>query len=195
MRGEPGRQAAAKLMEPFGLDVDLVTGCMESPENHIVRRASDMADYYADEQALEELVRAGGDPLHYEVFEPRVPLEPGQLMFCVSRLQPGLVGEEFFMTRGHYHLVAETAEIYLGLAGEGLMLTKLPDGSCRHQPIARGRTVYVPPGWAHRSVNTGDEPLVSFCVYPAEAGHNYRDIETEGFPRRVLRRGDGWALE
>jgi glucose-6-phosphate isomerase len=49
--------------------------------------------------------------------------------------------------------------------------------------------VYVPPLWAHRSVNTGDaEPLVSFCVYPAHAGHNYGDIQTEGFPRRVFRR-------
>jgi glucose-6-phosphate isomerase len=53
--------------------------------------------------------------------------------------------------------------------------------------MARGRLVYVPPSWAHRSVNTGAEPLVSFCVYPAEAGHNYGDIEDQGFPKRVLR--------
>ena len=36
------------------------------------------------------------------------------------------------------------------------------------------------------SVNTGDEPLISFCVYPADAGHNYGDIEKEGFPRGAL---------
>jgi glucose-6-phosphate isomerase len=36
-------------------------------------------------------------------------------------------------------------------------------------------------------VNCGDEPLVSFCVYNAEAGHNYGDIETEGFVKRVVR--------
>ena len=47
--------------------------------------------------------------------------------------------------------------------------------------------VYVPPYWAHRSVNVGAEPLISFCVYNAEAGHNYGDIETEGFAKRVLR--------
>jgi glucose-6-phosphate isomerase len=37
-------------------------------------------------------------------------------------------------------------------------------------------------------VNTGAEPLSSLCVYPAEAGHNYGDIEKEGFPLRVFRR-------
>jgi hypothetical protein len=55
--------------------------------------------------------------------------------------------------------------------------------------MVRGQMVYVPPFWAHRSVNTGREPLVSFCVYPAEAGHNYGDIAGEGFPQRVFRRG------
>ncbi len=48
--------------------------------------------------------------------------------------------------------------------------------------------MYVPPFWAHRSVNTGTDPLVSLCVYPAEAGHNYGDIEKEGFPLRVFKR-------
>ena len=61
------------------------------------------------------------------------------------------------------------------------------DGAPAAERMSRGRMVYVPPYWAHRSVNTGDgEPLVSFCVYPAEAGHNYGDIETEGFPQRVF---------
>ena len=53
--------------------------------------------------------------------------------------------------------------------------------------MTRGAMVYVPPFRAHRSVNTGREPLISFCVYNAEAGHNYGDIETEGFPRRIRR--------
>jgi glucose-6-phosphate isomerase len=53
--------------------------------------------------------------------------------------------------------------------------------------------VYVPPYWAHRSVNTGSEPLVSYCVYPADAGHNYGDIEEEGFIKRVVQE-DGRAV-
>ena len=33
----------------------------------------------------------------------------------------------------------------------------------------------------------GSEPLISLCIYPGGAGHNYGDIETEGFPRRICR--------
>ena len=51
-----------------------------------------------------------------------------------------------------------------------------------------GRMVYVPPCWAHRSINTGGAELISLCVYPGEAGHNYGDIEKEGFPQRIFNR-------
>jgi glucose-6-phosphate isomerase len=158
---------------------------MPEASNHIVRQVSDMKGYYADEAALDQLV-ATGDPVHYEVFEVPVPAEDGHLMYCVSTLQPGRVGSEFFMTKGHYHTRIETGEIYLGMRGEGYLIMKTPDGTFDARPIRRGQMVYVPPYWAHRSVNTGSEPLVSFCVYPADAGHNYGDIATDGFPKRVF---------
>jgi glucose-6-phosphate isomerase len=66
------------------------------------------------------------------------------------------------------------------------MLMKTPSGGQAHESFAPGRLVYVPPFWAHRTVNTGSGPLNSFCVYPGEAGHNYGDIEIEGFPVRVV---------
>lgn len=175
------------LMRPFGIEIDLQTGEMLDPDRTVVRRASDMRGYYADAEALERLIQEGGDPVHYEVSEKPVPETRGHLMYCISRLRPGTVGQEFFMTKGHYHEVRETAELYLCLAGQGLMLMKTGAGDCTAEPMERGRLVYVPPEWAHRSVNTGNEELVSFCVYPAEAGHNYGDIEREGFPKRVLR--------
>jgi glucose-6-phosphate isomerase len=94
------------------------------------------------------------------------------------------------MTKGHYHSIAETAEVYLCLRGQGYMLMKTTDGDCRAEYMERGKVVYVPPYWAHRSVNTGSEPLLTFYVYPADAGHNYGDIEIEGFPQRIyLRNG------
>lgn len=182
-----------ELQMPFGLDIDLTSGEMPGATNHVVRAASSMKGHYADEEALAELIAETDDGLHYEVFEKPVPETFGNLMYCISKLQPGLVGDEFFMTKGHYHSIAETAEIYLCIAGEGFMLMKTAEGECVVEPMKRGRMVYVPPFWAHRSVNTGTEPLVSFCVYPAEAGHNYGDIEKEGFPKRVLLR-DGKAV-
>ena len=186
----------ATLINPFGIDLDLAEGVMRQPKNHLVRRASDMRGYYADAAALEQLIAERQDPVHYEVFETPVPEERGHLMYCISTLQPGLVGEEFFMTKGHYHSVPNTAEVYLCLRGEGYMAMKSADGQFAAERMTRGRMVYVPPFWAHRSVNTGlGEPLVSFCVYPAEAGHNYGDIAKQGFPQRLYQRHNQCVIE
>jgi glucose-6-phosphate isomerase len=175
-------------MRPFGVDIDLIEGVMAEPDRRLERKTSAMRGYYADEAALERLVAERDDPLHYEVFEKEIPEENGHLLICISTLQPGLVGDECFMTKGHYHTKAETAEVYLCIRGQGYMLMKTPQGDCVAESMQRNRMVYVPPNWAHRSINTGDEPLISFCVYPGDAGHNYGDIATEGFPQRVFRR-------
>ena len=175
------------FIEPFAVSFDLAQGLMRDPKSHLVRRASDMRGHYLDTAALEALI-AAGNPVHYEVFETPVPHEYGHLMYCISQLHPGLVGDECFMTKGHYHTAINTGEIYLALRGEGLMLMKTPDGQCRHERFAPGRMVYVPPYWGHRSINTGREPLISFCGYPGDAGHNYGDIEKEGFPQRAFLR-------
>ena len=175
------------FINPFGVQFDLEAGIMQDYTSTTTRRASAMVGHYADSAALQALIDSG-DPLHYEVFEQPVPEEPGQLMYCISKLQPGTVGEEYFMTKGHYHTVPNTAEIYLCLRGYGYMLMKTTDGEFVAEEFRPGRMVYVPPYWGHRSVNTGDEPLISFCVYPANAGHNYGDIEKEGFIKRVYKR-------
>lgn len=187
--------AGTSLIDPFSVAVDVERGEMPEATNRQERRTSDMRGYYADEAALERLIADGGDPLHYEVFEVPVPNEYGHLMYCISKLQPGLVGDECFMTKGHYHTQVNTGEIYLCLRGQGYMVMKTSDGRFDAQAMERGKMVYVPPYWAHRSVNTGDEPLVSFCVYNAEAGHNYGDIQTEGFIKRVYRRGGTAVIE
>jgi len=176
------------LIEPFGVQLDLAEGVMRNPENCVARHASDMRGYYADEPALERLIASEGDPIHYETFESAVPEEYGQVKFCISKLCPGSVGGECFMTKGHYHSVLQTGEVYLCLRGKGTMMMKTSEGECRLEPFAPGRLVYVPPYWAHRSINTGDEPLVSLCLYPGDAGHNYGDIKSSGFPRRVFKR-------
>jgi glucose-6-phosphate isomerase len=171
--------------EPFGVAIDFATGVMEGADHVVVRHASDLRGYYGNAKALEDLI-SSGDPVHYRVYEKAIPEVEGHLLFSMSVLEPGRVGDEFFMTKGHYHTVSGTAETYLCVRGSGFMLMKTADGRWAAEPMAAGRMVYVPPQWAHRSVNTGDEPLISYCVYPAHAGHNYGDIETEGFPQRVI---------
>jgi glucose-6-phosphate isomerase len=175
--------------------IDLLKGEMENPDRHHVTRASGLRGYYANEPELERLIQTRHDPVHYEVFEHKVPAEAGHVMFGISKLQPGLIGQECFFTKGHYHTILATGETYLCLAGQGLMLMRTPEGDFACEEFVPGRLVYVPPCWGHRSVNTGSAPLVTLFQYQGDAGHNYGNIVDEGFPRRVYLRGGKIVLD
>jgi glucose-6-phosphate isomerase len=93
------------------------------------------------------------------------------------------------MTKGHFHAVLETAEIYYCLRGEGVMVMETPEGDWAVEDLRPGTELYVPPRWAHRSVNTGSAgPLVTFFIYPGDAGHDYGTIERQGFRKLVVER-------
>jgi len=173
-------------LDPFALLVEFRSGALEPHTSRAERHASDMQGAYADEEALCQLVKAG-DPLVYEVLRYDVPEEVGQLICCTTVLQPGTVGDEYFMTKGHYHSVRDTGEVYLGLSGNGYLLLMTEEGGKATKSMGPGTLAYVPPCWAHRTVNTGDDPFVFLAVYPGQAGHDYGSIEKTGFPQRVLR--------
>ncbi len=181
-------------IDPFSEYIDLEQGTLKNPKVHNIRRASDMVGYYKDEAALQDIIDQG-DSIHYETFESNIPEESGHLIYGLTTLYPGIVGQECFMTKGHYHNIVETAEIYLCLRGEGYLLMKTPDGKVKAEPMSRGRMVYVPPYWAHRSVNTEHSKLTMVFVYPAYAGHNYGDIKTEGFIKRIFKKKGGIVIE
>lgn len=181
------------LLEPFALRLDLGSGLLEPATTHIERRVSSLRGQVADERALERLVDEG-DPVAYVVLQRDVPEEVGQLVCCTTVIRPGVIGSEYFMTKGHFHADRETGEVYLGLSGHGLLLLQTEDGDTAELEMGPGTVAYVPPRWAHRSVNTGEEPYVFFAVYPGQAGHDYGSIETSGFLRRVLRTPDGPAV-
>ena len=91
------------------------------------------------------------------------------------------------MTKGHFHTVLETSEIYYCLRGEGYMVMETPEENTSVEALAPGKVLYVPPRWAHRSVCTSrQEDLVTFFAYPANAGHDYGTIESQGFKKLVL---------
>ena len=111
-------------------------------------------------------------------------------MSGISIVHPGKVGSEYYMTKGHYHAVLDTAEIYYCLSGRGMMVMENPEGDWAVEVLIPGRVLYVNPRWAHRSVNTSMvEDLVTFYVYPGNAGHNYGTIETQGFRKLVVDAG------
>lgn len=150
----------------------------------LTRRLSELAGVFGDEDARREQAEAD-DPVVYTVTSSPVPELPGELPQSITTIEPGDVAGECFLTKGHLH-TDHQGEIYLSLAGEGGLL--LHDGtSARFLPLAVGEIGYIPPGWAHRSVNLGREAYSFLAVYPGSAGHDYQWVLDHGMGHRVYR--------
>lgn len=170
---------------PFTFSIPIPGFVPSRVDNHITRTLTSLRGQFLDQAAYEALL-AKEDTLVYEVYEIHRPEEAGELLSGISIVHPGKVGSEFFMTKGHFHKVLETAEIYYVLGGEGFMVMETPEGEAVVEPLAPGKVLYVPPCWAHRSVCTSrQQDLVTFFIYPGNAGHDYGTIEQQGFRKLV----------
>ncbi len=157
-------------------------------DNHIQRQLSAMKGQYLNQEAYRQRL-AQADDLLYEVYELHRPTVPGELLHGISIVHPGKVGDEFHMTKGHFHEVLETGEIYYCLKGTGFMVMETPEGEWAVEALYPGRVLCVLPRWAHRSVNSSQtEELVTFFIYPGDAGHDYGTIERQGFRKLVVER-------
>jgi glucose-6-phosphate isomerase len=176
------------IVRPFSVGWDPNDGIMDDPDNHIERFLSRIKGMFLDVDAADAYVHEKGDVKVYEVYEKNIPQRDGEIQFCSSITHPGQIGGEYFMTKGHFHARRDTAEIYYCLRGRGFMMMELESGEYVLEEMYPGRTVYVPAFYAHRSINVGDEALISLAVYPGDAGHDYGSIETSGFKHLVVER-------
>ena len=109
------------------------------------------------------------------------------LYYGISILYPGQVGDEYFMTKGHFHSKRETAEYYWCVSGEGGLLLMDEDRNTRVEWLKPGTLHYIPGHTAHRLANTGETELVVGACWPSDAGHDYGSIAEKGFSARLLR--------
>lgn len=180
-------QVPMDFLKGCSIDFDLVTGMSETVETG-KRFLSQMGGAFADAAAYDAALQ-DGDRLVYEFHGLSLPETDGDLAFGCSIVYPGKIGDEYHMTKGHFHTILETAEVYYCLQGKGYMLLESPDGDWRALAMEAGRAVYVPKHYAHRSVNvSSDEKLVTFFVFRADAGHDYGTIETKGYRKLIVER-------
>jgi len=159
----------------------------------VERRLSQLRGCFADEAAYEAAL-SQEDTLLYRVTSVEPANGGGDLHYGLGVLYPGKIGNEYFMTKGHLHSMRAAAEVYIGLTGEGTMLLENEQtGESRLEPLGEGKVVYVPGHTAHRTMNTGSEPLTYFGVYPANAGHDYGAIAERNF-LKVLVEENGQPL-
>lgn len=169
------------LSERFDIHDFRLTGGKE-----VVRRLSDLEGCFEDPKAFQSAL-ALGNPIVYRVIAVEPASGPGDLHYGLGILYAGKVGNEYFLTKGHLHQTRESAEVYIGQSGEGLMLLEDEHtGESRIAPLGMGQIVYVPGHTAHRTMNIGCEPLTYFGIYPANAGHDYGVIAKRNFLKVVV---------
>jgi glucose-6-phosphate isomerase, archaeal len=168
-------------LHPFTARIDLTSGHVTHDDTITERRLTDMHGTYLESH--------DGDDLVYQVFHIDVPQLNSNINQCTTVLQPGKVGREYFMTKGHFHEIRDRSEVYVGIRGQGALVLATEEGEHDVLWMEPGTVHYIPGGWAHRTVNVGREPLVFYAAWIADAGHDYATIETRGFPVLLVDEG------
>ncbi len=172
------------------LQMNLNTGALSGAAvEEVVRTLSDLPGIFADEAARAQLAP---HTLVYRVqcYLPVPNGTPGGLYWGTTVIEPGLVGDEYFMTKGHFHALPDRAEYYVTTRGEGALILMDAHRHTRFEPMRPGSVHYIPGHTAHRVANTGMAPLSFFACWPSDAGHDYAAIARDGFSAR-LRSVDG----
>lgn len=175
------------MLFPEGVSVDGRTGEVSPATDRYTKTLADLRGFFRDSAKLDEMVAAQGDVLVYEVIGYRKA--ESDLSFGTTIMSPGKVGDEYFMTRGHFHVRRDRGEVYYTQSGEGLLLLESRDGDTRVVEMKPGICAFIPPDWAHRSINTGPEKLVFTWFCATDAGHEYGEIRERGMRKLVVDRG------
>lgn len=149
-----------------------------------------MKEIYSDRKAVSDLLAKGEDRIIYEFRSVQISEQKGHLQYGLCTIYPGKIGQEYHMTKGHFHLPKDTAEIYIGLKGGGYLIMQTEENKFSSMKMVPGAIAYIPPCWAHRVINTGVEELMFFAVCPGNISHDYDVFRRKGFAKLVIE-GDG----
>jgi glucose-6-phosphate isomerase len=162
--------------------------------DRLSRRIGDLGDIFYDRKAY------AGMPMDRTVYEvvsgfPVPEGTEGGLFLGITYIHPGKVGDEYFMTRGHFHKIRNRAEIYICMEGEGMLILMSEDRAATWaERMEPGSIHYIKGYTAHRTANTGSGVLSFGAFWPSDAGHDYATISEHGFSKILVDRGGVPAL-
>lgn len=175
------------FFRPYARWLDLTSGRIPEADVVTQRHLTDMRGFYADADAEAALIAS--NPLIYEVYcGAEFSVRAGELGFCATVMYPGKVGDEYYMSKGHFHAKPERPEIYVCLRGTGRLVMFTAEGDVDVQAMQPGTVAMIPPFWAHRTINTGVDDFAFLATFLTDAGHNYATIAEQGFPVLVVER-------
>ncbi len=149
-----------------------------------VKKIKDLQHIFEDKKAF---LKIDKEKIIYEVQVIR-PVEEGRkggLFYGKTIIHPGKVGNEYFMTKGHFHQKVDRAEFYWGIEGEGMLILMDKNRNTWAEKMYSGSLHYINGYIAHRTVNTGTTKLSFGACWPSDAGHNYQEIIDNGFSARL----------
>ena len=169
--------------------VDIKTGGLSGGRiQRFTRCIKDLKGIFSDEKA-----RQSFDPekvvYRVETFTPVSEGEEGGLFWGTTFIEPGMVGNEYFMTKGHFHAKRRRAEYYMTVAGGGALILMDENRRTSFEAMHPGTLHYIPAHTAHRVANTAGSVLSFLACWPSDAGHDYESIAVEGFTARLLEVG------
>jgi len=170
--------------------LDLLAGTLTGDTISASRRTLAGLRGYFEDEAARAAMDQDLEVYRVEAFEPVPERIEGAVCAATTFLAPGKVGDEYFLTRGHFHADQDRPELCLCVSGRGALILMTKDRAIRVETLSPGILVHVPPRTAHRCANTGDVPLVFVSFWASETGHDYETIAREGFSAR-LRELDG----
>ena len=151
------------------------------------RLIGNLAGLFADESARATMPQ-GQLAYATECIFPVPEGTVGGLFWGTTWIEPLLVGDEYLMTKGHFHAQCDRTEFYFTYSGSGVLLLMDRDRRCRAEYMVPGSTHAIPPDTAHRTINVGPTVLSFGACWPSDAGHDYAAIARDGFSMRVVRR-------
>jgi glucose-6-phosphate isomerase, archaeal len=190
---EKAANPAHGALTPAAVSLEWALGHMNGPAlGESARKLSDLAKIFHNQAAC-----AAMDP-ERPVYRVRwwSPVEPGSeggLFWGVTVLEPGKVGEEYFMTHGHFHANPTRAEYYATVSGRGMLIRMDQHRRTWGEAMSPGSLHYIRGVHAHRVANTGSEPLVFWACWGSDAGYDYNSIAEHGFGARLVER-DGQPI-
>ena len=181
----------SKILEP---EIKCINEKLEGNKiERIDRRIKNLKDIFFDKAALEKL---NPETIVYEV-ESYLPVAlntEGGLFYGITYIHPGVVGNEYFMTKGHFHKIRNRGEFYCTLQGEGMLILMDEDRNTWAEKMYPGSIHYIKGNTAHRTANTGNSILSFSAFWPSDAGHDYAIISEQGFSKILISKDGKPAL-
>ena len=129
----------------------------EKNKSH-TRKLKDVAPWFSNKKAIAEALRKNKNKVIYETHTDK--LSPINLTLTV--VYPGMIGKEYYMTKGHIHR-KKVPEFYILMEGKGKLLMQ-KQSNVKVINLKKGEIVLIPIGYAHRLINNGNQKINDLTI-------------------------------